>query len=125
MDFEYTRIRDFIILHYKLGRRDDSPFWRWCRDMDVPRSLIDRMDLFKRHGRIFREGLELFTPVGWLQVMHGQGLKPEGYHPLVDLFDEAETMDFLGNIRDVIGKCVEVMPSHADYIAKNCAAPRM
>ena len=123
MDFEYTRIRDFIILHYKLNHRDDSPFWRRCREMEVPESLVQRMELYRRHGRIFREGLELFTPVGWLQVMHGQGLKPEGYHPLVDVYSETEVLDFLKSIETVIGKCVEVMPAHAAYIAQHCAAP--
>ena len=123
MDFEYTRIRDFIILHYKLTRRADTPFWRRCRDMDVPESLSRRMDLFRRHGRIFREGLELFTPVGWLQVMLGQGLRPEGYDPLVDVFDERAILDFLNGIEEVIGKCVDVMPAHADFIARHCAAP--
>ncbi len=123
MDFEYTRIRDFIILHYKLTRRADTPFWRRCRDMEVPESLARRMDLFRRHGRIFREGLELFTPVGWLQVMLGQGLRPEGYDPLVDVFDERAILDFLSGIEEVIGKCVDVMPAHADFIARHCAAP--
>jgi len=122
MDFEYTRIRDFIILHYKLTTRDDSPFWRRCRDMDVPASLTERMDLYRQHGRIFREGLELFTPVGWLQVMHGQGLKPQGYHPLVDVYSEQEVLDFLQSIETVIGRCVDVMPSHDAYIAQHCAA---
>ena len=34
------------------------------------------MDLFCSNGRVFREGAELFTELSWLQVMHGQGLKP-------------------------------------------------
>jgi tryptophan halogenase len=122
MDFEFTRIRDFIILHYKLTERHDTPFWRRCRDMEVPESLTRRMELFRRHGRIFREGTELFTEVGWLQVMHGQGLTPEGYNPLVDLFPEDEIQKFLDGIDQVIGNCLDVMPSHADYIASNCAA---
>ena len=36
---EVTRIRDFIILHYKLNQREDSPFWTACREMAVPESL--------------------------------------------------------------------------------------
>jgi tryptophan halogenase len=122
MDFEYTRIRDFIILHYKLTRRGDTAFWRRCRDMEVPESLVHRMELFRRHGRIFRDGLELFTPVGWLQVMLGQGLMPEGYDPLVDVFAEKDTLEFLQGIEEVIQKCVAVMPSHRDFIRQNCAA---
>jgi tryptophan halogenase len=125
MDFEFVRIRDFIILHYKLTERDDSPFWRRCRDMEVPESLTQRMELYRQHGRIFREGADLFTPVSWLQVMHGQGLKPLGYHPLVDIYPESEIDEFLRGIADVIRKCVAVMPSHAEFIAKHCAAAKM
>ena len=124
MDFEFTRIRDFIILHYHLNQRDDSPFWVRCREMEVPTSLTQRMALYKRHGRIFRENNELFAEVGWLQVMHGQGLEAAAYNPLVDVYGEREIDEFLEGIRNVIVKCVEVMPSHTEFIAKNCAAPR-
>ncbi len=122
MDFEYTRVREFIILHYHLNQRTDSPFWTACREMAVPEPLTRRMALWKSHGRIFREHTELFTEVSWLQVLHGQGLVPDGYDPLVDLYPEADIHQFLEGIRSVIGKCVEVMPSHARFIAEHCAA---
>jgi len=125
MDFEFTRIRDFIILHYHLNQRTDSPFWQQCRNMEVPESLKKRMALYRSHGRIFREASELFTEVGWLQVMHGQGLRPTGYNALVDVYTEEQISEFLGGIEEVIGKCVDVMPRHADYIAQHCAAARM
>jgi tryptophan 7-halogenase len=124
VDFEYTRIRDFIILHYHLNQRTDSPFWTACREMAVPESLTRRMALYRQHGRIVREGNELFTEVGWLQVLHGQGLLPEGYHPLVDVHDDAEIDALLTETRDVIARCVELMPAHDEFIARHCAAPR-
>ena len=125
MAFEFTRIRDFIILHYHLNQRTDSPFWTRCREMEVPESLRRRMALYGQHGRIFRENNELFAEVGWLQVMHGQNLRPRGYNPLVDLYPEAEIAQYLSGIREVIGKCVDVMPGHAEFIARQCAAPKM
>ena len=123
--FEYERIRDFIILHYHLNQRDDSEFWRHCREMSIPDTLAAKIQLYRRNGRIVREGAELFAEVGWLQVMHGQGLKAEGYHPLADLVDEQETHAYLQSVREVIGNCVAVMPDHAAYIAEHCAAPAM
>ncbi len=122
-DFEYERIRDFIILHYKATTRDDTPFWRHCRDMEVPATLRRKMDLFAANGRIFREDDEMFAEESWIQVFLGQGVIPRGYDPLADLKDGPAVARFLGDIEAVIGKCVAVMPRHADYVARTCPAP--
>jgi tryptophan halogenase len=117
-------VRDFIILHYKATERTDTPFWNYCRTMEVPETLQQRMNLFRTHGRVYREGNELFTKVSWLQVLHGQRIRPESYHPLTDLLDEQEIQSYLEEVESVIGACVEVMPSHAAFIAEHCAAPK-
>ncbi len=122
---EYEWVRDFIILHYKATERTDSPLWNYCRTMEIPRSLQDRMDLFRSHGRVYREGNELFTKLSWLQVMHGQRVRPQSYHPLADLRTEAETAEYLDEISGVIEACVEAMPSHSHFIADHCAAEPM
>jgi len=121
-DFEYERIRDFIILHYKATERDDTSFWRQCRDMEVPDTLRRKIDLFAANGRVFREDDELFTEESWIQVFLGQGVIPRGYDPLVDIRPEAQVEEYLGNVQRVIAKCVAVMPSHAEFVAKTCAA---
>lgn len=120
-DFEIDRIRDFLIAHYKATERDDSPFWDHCRTMDIPESLQRRMDLFRSNGRIFREGSEMFAEVSWMQVLHGQRVPVAAYHPLVDVYPEEKIVDFLGGVRGVIGKCVEVMPTHDAFIARHCS----
>lgn len=122
-DLEYERIRDFIILHYKATERDDTPFWRYCRDMDVPATLQRKIDLFRANGRIFREDEELFAEESWIQVFLGQGIIPRGYDPLVDIKTDAQNAEFLENVASVIDKCVKVMPSHADFVARTCLAP--
>ncbi|MDB5455947.1 MAG: tryptophan halogenase [Caulobacter sp.] len=122
-DFEYERIRDFIILHYKASQRDDSAFWRYCRDMEVPATLQRKIDLFSANGRIFREDDELFTEESWIQVFLGQGIVPRGYDPLVQVQSDPQIARYLANIQAVVGKCVAVMPTHADFVAKTCLAP--
>ena len=121
-DFEYERIRDFIILHYKATERSDTPFWDYCRTMDVPETLQRKLDLWMANGRIFREDEELFAEESWIQVLLGQGMIPRGYDPLVDIKSDAQIAQYLGNIAAVVGKCVAVMPTHADYVAKTCPA---
>jgi tryptophan halogenase len=123
--FHFERIRDFIILHYHLNQRDDSEFWKSCANMAIPQSLTDKMNLYKSRGRIVRFDNELFSEVGWFQVMQGQNLRTAGYNPLVDLQAEQDTVDYLESVRAVIAKCVEVMPDHAAYIARHCPAPKL
>lgn len=122
--FEYERIRDFIILHYKLNQREDSPFWKACAEMAVPETLTHKIDLYRTSGRLLRIDNELFSEVAWLQVMEGQNLKAESHHSLVDLQSESDTAEYLESVCSVIAKCVAVMPDHADYIAKHCASKR-
>ena len=121
-DFEYERIRDFIILHYKATERGDTEFWRHCRDMQVPDTLQRKMELWSANGRIFREDEELFAEESWIQVFLGQGLVPRGYDPLVDVRSEAEIAKFLGDTEAVIDRVRSVMPTHAAYVAKTCPA---
>ena len=121
-DFEYERIRDFIILHYKANERDDSEMWRYCRHMEVPDTLSAKIELFRVNGRIVRESDELFTEENWLQVMVGQNIMPQGYDPLADLETPATIATFLGDIETVIRRCVAVMPMQRDFIAQFCAA---
>ncbi len=121
-DFEYERVRDFIILHYKATERDDSPLWNYCRNMPIPESLSRKIDLFRENGRIFRENEELFAEESWLQVMIGQGIMPGSYDPIVDTQTTEAIARYLDDIERVIKRCVEVMPTHRDFIAKHCPA---
>lgn len=121
--FEYEHVRDFLILHYKATERDDTPFWRQCRTMDVPASLAQRIDLFRRTGLIFREADELFTEAGWLQVLLGQRIQPMRHHPLADQLEEAKLQAFLADIRTLVQRTAARLPSHDDFVAHTCAPP--
>lgn len=122
MDFEFCSIRDFIILHYKSNNRPGE-FWRQCREMTVPDTLRAKMELFESNGRIVRFNDELFTELGWLQVMWGQGLRPKGYHPLADQLTPEQLAEFMTVAQKHAAHVAAQMPMHKDYIAANCAAP--
>jgi tryptophan halogenase len=120
LEFEY--IRDFIILHYHVTERDDSPFWDYCRTMDAPESLRRRLKLFESNGRIFRENFELFFDGSWSQVMTGQRFLPRGYHPIVDLMSADELRKFMNEIAATSVKTVSAYPSHQEFIDSYCKA---
>jgi tryptophan halogenase len=120
--FEAERIRDFLVLHYKATARDDSPFWNACRTMAIPDSLQAYIDLFRHSGRFFRNADEMFGAVSWIQVMIGQGIVPTGYDPLVDQMPDEELPKFLASVRDVVSRNVDLMPTHQQFIDRECRA---
>jgi tryptophan halogenase len=117
---EITHIRDFVILHYHVTDRRDTPYWTACAEMDIPPSLRHRIDLFRETARVFRDGNELFAENSWIQVMLGQGILPRRYHPAADLMSDAEMNAFLERIRQPIEQTVQRLPSHAAYLADYC-----
>jgi tryptophan 7-halogenase len=121
-DFEMERIRDFLILHYALNDRPE-PFWKECSAMTLPDTLRHKLDLFAANGRITREHEELFTEVGWLQVLIGQGAQPSGYHPIADTIDAGELAEYMQTIERLYAREADAMPRHVDFIARHCAAP--
>lgn len=122
---EYTNIRDFLVLHYSASERDDSEFWRYCRNLPAPDGLAEKIAMFRSSGRIFRENNELFTEDSWLSVMLSQGIMPRAYHPAAHMLDEEETRKRLAHIREVIANTANQLPTQADFLrqTKGAIAP--
>jgi len=121
-DFEIERIRDFLILHYWANRRSE-PFWQACQSMTLPDTLVHKIDLFRTVGAITREHEELFTEVGWLQVLVGQGILPESHHPLADQIAERDLAEYMETLELLYRREAGRMQGHAAFIAAHCAAP--
>ncbi|HET7817390.1 MAG TPA: tryptophan halogenase family protein [Sphingomicrobium sp.] len=119
---DMVQIRDFLILHYKATERDDSAFWRRCRDMPIPDTLEQKIELFRETGRVFRKNEELFTENSWVQVMMGQGIVPRSYHPIATKLTDAELDGLLASIRGTVAKAVATLPDHHAYVARYCGA---
>lgn len=117
---EIELVRDFVVLHFHATRRTDTAFWRHCHTMPIPESLSNRINLFRETGRIFIGAEELFKVDSWTQVMMGQGIVPKQYHPLADLFDEAELFKFLTRFRAKIEHDAQNLPMLGDFLKAHC-----
>jgi tryptophan halogenase len=119
---EYEQIRDFIILHYKATEREDSELWRYCRDMAIPDSLAHKIELFRARGRIARFDDQLFVEPSWLAVFMGQGIEPRHHDRMADVPPLADIERRLGGIRQTIAQICQGLPTHDEFIARNCRA---
>ena len=120
-EFEFGRVRDFLLMHYTQTRREGA-FWDHCRTLPLTDSLHEKIELFRSHGRILREDTELFPIQSWLSVMIGQGIIPRGHDPMANTLDEQRVVANLEGIRNQVQASADAMPTHQDFIEKNCSA---
>ncbi|MES2120772.1 MAG: tryptophan halogenase family protein [Pseudomonadota bacterium] len=120
----YGAIRDFLIAHFHVTERDDTPFWAYCKNMSIPDSLQTRIDLFKARGSALPEFYDLFREGSWFAVLWGQGIRPESYHALANSMPEDQLLVTLKNVRAAIQERVDSMSTHQEVLDRITAAPK-
>jgi tryptophan halogenase len=119
---EIEHIRDFIVLHYNATERDDTPFWRYCRNMEIPDSLKSRIALFREAAHAYMAHGELFTVDSWVHVMLGQRMKPQHYHPITVTMSDDELKKVMSTMHSQIAQVVSKLPMQHDFIERYCKA---
>ncbi|UDF05257.1 tryptophan halogenase family protein [Asticcacaulis sp. AND118] len=121
----YDNVKDFLIAHYKVTEREDTPFWAYCKHMDIPDSLKARLDSFRETNDALVRHEELFKEASWFAVLVGQGLMPAAWHPMADLMPEDEFRWRMQKVREGSAGLARMMPSHESYIAKTCPSAQL
>jgi tryptophan halogenase len=120
---EFEQVRDLIVFHYAANGRRGLPLWDQCREMDLPETLTERMDLYRGYGRVFRTEDELFSPLSWTAVFEGQGHNAEWFDPLILGIPMESIESHLSQVRSLIAVGVRAMPMHADFV-RQCVNAR-
>lgn len=115
---EWEQVRDFIILHYALTHRDDTPFWQSRRALAIPESLATRIALFREAAMAYQDQDELFRIESWTEVMLGQGVVPRGHHQLPATMPTAQLQAALGDLQRGIATTLGRLPTHAAFLAR-------
>ncbi|HXG80314.1 MAG TPA: tryptophan halogenase family protein [Sphingomicrobium sp.] len=120
VDLEYDRVRDFLILHYHATERTDTDFWNYVRTMEIPDSLAEKLELFRRRGRVvkYREGV--FLEASWIAVYLGQRVVPEGHDMRADVPSADALARGMEQLRLEVLTAAEAMPDHLSMIARYC-----
>ena len=122
---EAERIRDFIMLHYAANERVGDPFWDQCRQMTLPESLAQRIELFRDGARVFKPQDDVFSENSWVQVMMGQGITPAGYHNIADAMTNEQLSHFLSEIQEAVESTVDGLPQHGDFVKQLVALAKI
>ncbi|WP_076419039.1 tryptophan halogenase family protein [Colwellia sp. UCD-KL20] len=80
MDYRWSRILDFLKLHYMLTKRPE-PYWQaHCDPKTIPESLKEDLEIWKFKGPTisdFQGANELFPAASYQYVLYGMGFKPD------------------------------------------------
>lgn len=120
---EIEKIRNFIILHYKVTQRRDSAYWIDCSEMPVPEHLAHKIELFQSNARAFRDNNEMFQERSWAAVMLGQGIEPRGYHPFVNKLTDEQLHSLMAEVKTKVAQIVSHSPSHQEFLRQYCLPP--
>jgi len=122
---DYQEIRDFLVLHYCTTEREDTEFWRWCKNMKIPQTLQKKLDFFKATGGLIPGTEELFQPTSWYAVLHGMGVEPDSYNQTLDSWDSEKLKAILAQGKQGLIDITKNQPSHDQFLQQYCQAPKI
>ena len=81
MAADFEECRDFLVLHYCLSERDDSPFWQECRRTEIPDRVTAVLAEWRQRRNLRKfveeEGIGRFFPaVSWYSILLGMTDRP-------------------------------------------------
>jgi len=119
----YEEIRDFIVLHYALSSRADSPFWREYRALKLPDSLQNLLALYDATGLVEPPEFAMFPEPSWYSILAGHGRLPRAPHPAIGLSDPEKVRHIMAYLKSENDKLASTLPSHLAFIKALNARP--
>ena len=82
----------------------------------MPASLADKLELWRRAGRIEKYSDGLFYDASWIAVYVGQGLLPQRHDARAAFADPMRVKAARDRLRQAIGEEVAAMPGHEAFL---------
>jgi hypothetical protein len=128
MRYRWTRIIDFLKLHYMLTKRPE-PYWQDHTDpARIPDSLKEDLAIWGYRGPTsgdFESAIELFPAASYQYVIYGMGFKPDftQHAHLYNQQQQAETI--IQRNQKITEQMLQTLPPHREYIEKWLASAQM
>ncbi|MEO8062269.1 MAG: tryptophan halogenase family protein [Pseudomonadota bacterium] len=118
---EFERIRDFIILHYSANGRQAGPankadLWRYCREMELPETLVRKIAMYRARGLIQQFDSESFFDPSWLCMYGNLGIDAQSWDPLANLLPIADLTEVTRRVRGDIARMAGSATPHREFL---------
>lgn len=116
----FDEVRDFIVAHYYLSNRDDSPYWRTARhETAVPRTLLDNLDVWRRTLPTSLDLPEnrLFSAWTYEHVLFGKGFYTNPNVPESRHVARSDWEHFRAMVENAKTQLAETLPDQRAFLA--------
>jgi flavin-dependent dehydrogenase len=113
-------VKEFLVLHYRSARRDDTPYWKEAKIRSMPDGLAQRLELAET--RLLDEetiyphyhGFESYS---WNAMNLGLGRPPAAPQPALDHLAPAGALAEFARLQQEAANMVSALPSCYEYLA--------
>jgi tryptophan halogenase len=120
----FDEVRDFIVLHYALSGREDTPFWKASRTVPLPDALRERLALYDETALLPARPHALFAETSWHAILAGFERLPQRSLARAHLSNPGRVAEILASIRAHNADLAASLPSHATLLGAITAPPR-
>lgn len=125
MDYKWSRIIDFLKLHYMLTKRQE-PYWQSHTQPDsIPERLLEDLAVWGYRGprhADFESAIELFPAASYQYVLYGMGFKPD-FTQHQHLYSQQQQAELIMQKNQQLTKqMLNTLPSHREFIQTWLAA---
>jgi hypothetical protein len=119
MDYRWSRIIDFLKLHYMLTKRPE-PYWQaHTEEASIPESLKEDLEIWGHRGPIssdFDSAIELFPAASYQYVMYGMGFKPNFESQSYLYKEQPQATRIIRQNQTITEQMLRTLPPHRQYI---------
>lgn len=119
MTNQYEQIRDFIVLHYCLTQREDTPFWRGNKyHLAIPDSLQTRLEGWRFTLPLPQEigQAGFFRAPSYACILAGMGYLPDRGLPILQYAGEAEADQAFSDLQAETDRLNQALPDHYETL---------
>jgi tryptophan halogenase len=118
---EMERIRDFIIAHYCVTRREE-PLWAMVRGMELPDTLKYKLEIWEQCGRLPLFDAESHQLPSWVAILIGNGFLPKHYDVGAGRMPIDSLRNGMAALRAQLARAAAALPEHGAYLDRHCRA---
>jgi tryptophan halogenase len=114
-------VKEFLVLHYKLAARDDTPYWKAAKVRQLPEGMAQRLEIWRRllpEDSTIYPHFHGFEAYNWKVMVIGLGGQPAKSRPALSGIDPSKARAALADVRTQAQRLATQLPSTAEYLRR-------